>query len=830
MTSELIDGDTTQGMDTGPMSRGADGALASGTQVGRLVVLRQVGEGGMGRVYSAYDGVLDRRVCLKFLKSETHGEDANRRLIVEARALAQLSHPNILPLFDVGEFEDQVYLVTEFVDGWNLRDWVAQCEPGFADVLQAYRQAGAGLFAAHSAGIVHRDFKPDNVMISRDQRVRVMDFGLAKSARKGDDYGAGYGTPKFMAPEQLAGGEASLQSDQYAYCLSLCASLGADLAQIRRDPDALDSLPLEPRLRLALRQGLAAEPAQRHPDLAPLLAALRPPADQAQRRGLLTMGAALVLLVGVFGYQQAQRDPPCQRVEQASLVWQATNAQRLRQAFLATGLSYAEDSFQRVDSAVQRYLSEWGDQQLAACQATHERNEQSVDLLDRRMVCLDGQLSQLDALGMQFEQAGPQLVDGALEAVLKLPSPSACADRQSLLSRVPLPSGEAQRAEYQRLDEQLAEAWAKRTAGRYQAALDQLDQIGDAVTAFDHLPTLARYTALRGNTLTELTDLKAAQSVLERALLLAMVGGDLPTAADSANGIALANSVAGSSNSEVNRWFETAELILQQTNDPARKAQWANYFGQHLVSNAGELERGSAMLASALADYGRIYGAEAPQTASLLRAYAWAVHRSGDQAKALTLGKQALDGVERGFGTHHNAYLVAANNYANMLVTYDRPDEALSLLEKATEAGLNSVGAEHRNVMFLQFAYARALTEKGRAEPALAQYQALLRSAAKVLGEQHRLYGAAAAGSGSLLRELGQIEESRQILETVLDRYGEGYSPIVRATLAFELAQTLAAAGASRSQVLAMAARAEADSADAPTFWVEDLQAFIARQ
>ncbi|MCB1587640.1 MAG: tetratricopeptide repeat protein, partial [Xanthomonadales bacterium] len=95
--------------------------------------------------------------------------------------------------------------------------------------------------------------------------------------------------------------------------------------------------------------------------------------------------------------------------------------------------------------------------------------------------------------------------------------------------------------------------------------------------------------------------------------------------------------------------------------------------------------------ASALADYRRIYGTEAPQTASLLRAYAWAVHRSGDQDKALTLGKQALDGVERGFGTHHNAYLVAANNYANMLVTYDRPDEALALLKKATQAGLNSV-------------------------------------------------------------------------------------------------------------------------------------------
>ncbi|MCB1626210.1 MAG: serine/threonine protein kinase [Xanthomonadales bacterium] len=822
-------GNTTQGIDTAPISDG-DRRLASGTQVGRLVVLTQVGEGGMGRVYGAYDGVLDRRVCLKFLKPESDGEDSNRRLIAEARALAQLSHPNILPLFDVGEFEDQVYLITEFVDGWTLHDWVAQCEPGVAEVLQAYAQAGAGLSAAHAAGIVHRDFKPDNVMNSRDQRVRVMDFGLAISARRIDDYGAGHGTPRFMAPEQLAGREASARSDQYAFCLSLCASLGADLEQLRRNPDALNALPLEPRLRQALRLGLAVEPDHRHADLAPVLAALRPQTGRAQRRGLLAMGATLVLLTAVFGYQQSHRPPLCQRIEQPSTVWQGSGVQRLRQAFLATGLSYAGDSFQRVDSAVQRYLGDWSDQQLSACQATHERNEQSADLLDRRMVCLEGQLSQLDALGRQFAHADPQLVDGALEAVLKLPSPSACADRQSLLSRVPVPSGEAPRAEYQRLDEQLAEAWAKRTAGRYQAALEQLDQIDAAVTAFDHLPTLARYTALRGNTLTELTGLTAAQPVLERALLLAMVGGDLPTAADSANGIALANSVAGSPESEVKRWFETAELILRQTRDPARKAQWANYYGQHLVSNAGQLERGSEMLASALTDYRRIYGDQAPQTASLLRAYAWAVHRSGDQDKALTLGKQALDGVERGFGTHHNAYLVAANNYANMLVTYDRPDEALALLKKATQAGLNSVGAEHRNVMFLQFAYARALTEKGQTEPALAQYQALLRSAAKVLGERHRLYGAAAAGSGSLLRDLGQIEASRQILQTVLDGYADSYPPIVRATLAFELAQTLAAAGASRSEVLAMAARAEADGADAPAFWIEDLQAFIARQ
>ncbi|MCB1608107.1 MAG: protein kinase [Xanthomonadales bacterium] len=826
----MIDGDITQEMDTGPISRRTDGGLASGTQVGRLVVLRQIGEGGMGRVYSAYDGVLDRRVCLKFLKSETHDEDASRRLMAEARALAQVSHPNILPLFDVGEFEDQIYLITEFVDGWTLHGWVDECEPSVAQVLQAYRQAGAGLLAAHNAGIIHRDFKPDNVMISRDRRVRVMDFGLAISARKDSDYDAGFGTPRFMAPEQLVGGEASTQSDQYAFCLSLCASLGADLVQLRRNLEDLNALPLEPRLRQALRQGLAEAPAQRHPDLAPLLAALRPHAGRAQRRGLLAMGSALVLLTAFVGYQQSHRAPLCQRIEEPSAVWQGPAAQQIEHAFFATGLNYAEDSYRRVERAVHGYLSEWSDQQLSACQATHERNEQSADLLDRRMVCLDGQLSKLDALGRQFAQANPQIVDGALDAVLKLSSPSACADRQSLLSRVPLPTGQAARAQYQQLDQQLAEAWAKRIAGRYQAALDQLDQLSDAVTAFDHLPTLARYTALRGNTLTELTEIQAAQPVLERALLLAMVGGDLPTAADSATGIAFANSIAGSPESEVTRWYETAELILQQTNDPERKAQWASYYGQHLVSNAGDLVRGSELLAGALAEFRRIYGPDSPQTANLLRAYAWAIHRSGDQERALTLGKQALDGVERGFGTHHNAYLIAANNYANMLVTYERPDEALALLEKATRAGLDSVGAEHRTVIFLQFAYARALTEKGEVEPALAQYQALMISAAKVLGEQHRLYGAAAAGSASLLRESGQAEASRRILETVLGAYGERYPPIVRATLAFELAQTLEATGSSREQILAMAARAEADSADAPAFWIKDLQAFVARQ
>ena len=277
--------------------------LPRGTNLSRYVVLDPIGRGGMGVVYAAYDPELDRKVALKLLRSDlgsTASGLGRSQLLSEAQAMARLSHPNIITVFDVGTWNDEVFFAMEFVRGQTLRtEQGRQIRPRRA--LDLYLAAGTGLAAAHQAGIVHRDFKPDNVLVGDDGRVRVTDFGLARTTEKVDARVAG--TPAYMAPEQWRGASADERTDQYSFCVALYEALYGS-RPIRpageRAPSGPAGFPpprtarVPPGVVRVLARGLQPDPAQRWPSMDALVAALR----EARRpfRSWMLVAAAVLLL------------------------------------------------------------------------------------------------------------------------------------------------------------------------------------------------------------------------------------------------------------------------------------------------------------------------------------------------------------------------------------------------------------------------------------------------------------------------------------------------------------------------------------------------------
>jgi tRNA A-37 threonylcarbamoyl transferase component Bud32 len=240
------------------------------TRLGRFELLRPLGAGGMGEVYAAHDPLLGRDVAVKLLHARS--AVARELLLREGQGLARLSHPNVVPVYDLGEHDGRVYLAMELVDGVTLRTWQEGQPTDWRVRLPPLLDAARGLAAAHAYGIVHRDFKPENVLVGEDGRVRVVDFGLARTHGRAREVGAGlyFGTPAYMAPEQRQGAAADARSDQYAFCVTAHECLFGQ----RPGASPTTTIELPARLAAALRRGLADDPAARFPSMHALIAEL----------------------------------------------------------------------------------------------------------------------------------------------------------------------------------------------------------------------------------------------------------------------------------------------------------------------------------------------------------------------------------------------------------------------------------------------------------------------------------------------------------------------------------------------------------------------------
>ena len=318
-------------------------------RIGPYQVQRQLGEGGMGVVYAAYDDKLERTVALKLIRGAAMRRPEGRaRTLREARALARLSHPNVVHVYQVGEVDDEIYVAMELLTGPTLRAWLAAQPRSWREVLAVLRQAGEGLAAAHRQGVIHRDFKPANVIVGDDGRVRVLDFGLAHffglEGEEGEatvgatswaatggitdllltQTGAVLGTPAYMAAEQFAGGRGDAKTDQFSFCTALYEALYGQRPFVGDQLEVLASAVRGGRVHPVARRsevpqwlhrvvvrGLQPDPAARWPGMDALLLALAPPESRV-RWGRIAgaTGAACTVLLGGMGYVFMLAAPP----------------------------------------------------------------------------------------------------------------------------------------------------------------------------------------------------------------------------------------------------------------------------------------------------------------------------------------------------------------------------------------------------------------------------------------------------------------------------------------------------------------------------------------
>ena len=503
-------------------------------RIGRFTVLERLGEGGMGVVYAAYDELLDRKVALKLLH---HGGYDDDRLLREAQAMARLTHPNIVSFYEVGSLGARRFIAMEFVRGQSLDAWLAAGARDWRAVLPLLLAAGRGLEAAHRAGIVHRDYKPQNTLVGHDGSVKVADFGLARTsvtARADPEpavapagrrlldlaltrEGAIVGTPAYMAPEQHAGRACDERSDQFSFCVTAYQALHGAL------PFTTSSLPalhaaiagghVQPApsgsavpawLRRAVLRGLAADPARRHPSMAALLAALADDPATARRRrlriGLFGAGLGLVGLLG--GWLLAATPGVCPDPAAALRgVWDDARRAEIGAAILATRLPFAGATWQHLERELADYADTWRATHADAC-AAHRDRRQSDTLYDLRMRCLERARTGLAALVEVLAHIDAEALQGAPLATGALPPLAACADLDGLLAD-PLrpPRDPARAAAVARAEAGLARVRALEGTGLYARAVAAADALAPELAALQHRPFVAELALHRGRAL-----------------------------------------------------------------------------------------------------------------------------------------------------------------------------------------------------------------------------------------------------------------------------------------------------------------------------------------
>ena len=791
----------------GPPTGGAgpEVPLARGSVIGRYVILSLLGTGGMGAVYAAHDPELDRKIALKLLRAGAD-LDSGRRMLREARALAKLAHPNVVSVHDVGTVggdDGDVFIAMEFVDGVTVRAWLAQRDRSLQEIVDVFMAAARGLAAAHRAGLVHRDFKPDNMMVGGDGRVRVMDFGLARAAHEHErrepraaESSAGapadlrltragtlLGTPGYMAPEQWEDGEVDARTDQFSFCVALWEALygerpfrggtmvelaGAVTAGAIARPARKDRRVPAWIVRV-LERGLSRAPERRFATMDALLAELARGLARRRRRPLYAGLAALALALAGGAGLRARRVAACE-AEGAAIagVWHDDARTSLLAALRASGAPFAETSYQKAVPYLDRWTAEWSQVRAQVCVEAEVEQTRTRESHARAAACLDEQREELAALLDEFTQDPAANVQRLVPAVAGLAQVGPCADRSDRARRFEPPSEPAARERASELRHAIVRARGRLAAGdcagqdQAEATLRAAEQLGHrplVVAARDVVAdlaecnhSLARAEAELRAVYVEAEALQADEVAAEAAIqLVSTVGRDRARTA------------------EALVWAVPAEASVRRLGE--ERGLFGATLAQHKATvhlDHGEHAQALAEITTALEIREELLGPNHPTVATALDVLG-GVHRArgaldaslAAQTRALAIRREAL-------GADHPEIGVSANNLGLLEQRRGNFDAAQTLFEEAVAVAEQAFGPEHPAV-------ATALNNLGRLHHLRGDYDKAQARLERALQIREARLGGDDLDVAVTLQNLGQLRlvrgdrlGSRELLARVL--------------------------------------------------------------
>jgi eukaryotic-like serine/threonine-protein kinase len=768
-------------------------------RIGRYVLRRVLGKGGMGVVYEAVDPELHRVVALKVLRSDLGARQ--KRLLGEAEAMAKLSHPNVVAIYDVGRSEERVFIVMALVEGVSLRHWLArETSRRSLDVtLDAFLQAAEGLRAAHDAGLVHRDFKPENVFVSSDDgRVLVGDFGLAALE---EDAAAGEGSLAYMAPEQREPGKEKVdaRADQYSFCVSLREATEGGLA---------------PRWLLkVLTRGTNTKPEDRFSSMSDLIDALRAGRRKKSRRGLVVV--ALMLALGVFGVvmfsgPRDSRDLPLCKTGNAQMsgVWNASASQRVEASFRNTKSTLADGAWKKAKTVVGEYADGWRGGLKRTCEAPRPKEDAGKRVVDQKLTCLGDRLETLRAVTSSLERADAPMLEQVPAMLALLPRVSACEDVREMAAQ-PAPPPAEKRVTVDEAKKKLADASVSIAAGRYDEGLGRANEGFAIANGAGYLPVLAEAYLGIGTAHGRLGHTKESKEALEQAAssssaghapaiavrawiqLMHFIGfegkqyedgfryGDYAKAA--------LESLPGADELEIERLSWSRAMLLDQkrftealvVSREEITLSEQRFGGEHHLSAvandglAGVLA-GQCKPRDAIAPqtqcctiFEKEYGTPHPQVALCLTNLAALWANLGEHDRSIQIKVRALAMFEQVTG-HPNHVAMAHRNMARSLLELDRLDEAKKEIESA--ALISKRESDEVSVLLLRgdlHRRANSLTES-----VTALEQAVERT--KTSPPSRRIEPLTSLAQTSLLLERDAVKLTEDALAAARTAYGAG--------------------------------------------------------